>query len=183
MRHVAIHVSLAIMVSLSLAGCSSKQQLSPEMQIKQAQLSKLQFTYMLSECTVADQINQNRRTTKPAEVTIPQDDCNYFRSKGKAEGYMPMSSKIPSLSINGIPLPFHEMKLLQEGMQTRANSQRASNAQVPAAISAKGDGATTVYRNLVYRGFREDEVNKIINSSGFQQAVANYNAVQAYRFD
>lgn len=169
------NIKLTIMACLlvSLSACVTKP-VSPELLARQERFKKLQYNYLMSECSIADKLNQNRRSKRPAEDIRVQGDCRYYASKGKVEGYKPMSAKIPTIRINAIPLPFHEMKVLQENIDHRINTKRAASAQIPPQISSMGPDAQIVFQHLIYRGYREDELSAIINSPDFKQAVVNY---------
>ncbi|MDO9415819.1 hypothetical protein [Pararhizobium sp.] len=161
---------------LALAGCRTAR-LSDEERAQQAEIQRLDWQIVISECALVDQLNEGRELGK--KKVISERDCAHARKKGSMEGY---SDKIvlPNVMINNLILPFGSIAFIAQDAKTISDAKRAASAEIPSAIASKGAAAEMTYRRKIRRGFEQDEIVGLAGSGEFSAAVHDIAAGQAF---
>lgn len=155
-------------VGLAVAGCQSTKPLSPEQQARQAEYDRENDRVAKADCALVEVINQRRTQAKAKPLHAP--DCAYLRKKDTLVGYNGNAVRLPNFAFNGIPIPIGAVVALGQAAEKAGNQERARKAQVPATLKSE-DGAI-VFRKMVMRGYKEDEVAAVANTAAFSGAVA-----------
>lgn len=161
-------IIVAAGMALVLTGCQSAPKLSPEEQAKQDEYNRENDRVAKADCVLVDLLNQRR--TKVEEKPLYARDCAYLRKKNTLVGYDGRPTQLPNFAFNGIPIPVGGVVALAQAAEKATNQERAKKAQIPAHLKSEDDAI--VFRKMILRGYKEDEVAALATTAAFSSAVA-----------
>lgn len=153
-------------LALALAGCQTTKPLTPEEQARQDEYNRENDRVAKADCVLVEELNQRRVKAKGKPLTAR--DCAYLRKKDTLVGFDGSGPRVPNVAINGMLLPVGSVIALAQAAEKATNEKRAKEAKVPAAV--KSDDGAVVYRKMLLRGYKEDEVTAVSGTAAFANA-------------